>query len=178
MSEQKNQKSDEQLIEQVVRVCADRGACAMLRRYWSVTTRHYAFPVLARLPVQSFDSPDAMAAALYAVNPNHNNGGPRLGQALYRLAHDKDPDAFERHFRRLLASESLEDAADQLHRLFKRLDRSGLGLDYNSLLWDLRKWRNDREGVRTGWATDFWLKPAEMEAAMAAGVAQTLEASE
>ena len=179
MSETNNPKPDEKLIEQVVKVCADRGASAMLRRYWSETTRHYAYPVLARLPIRDFDSPDAIAAALYGVNPNHKNGGQSPGQALRLLASANvgDFEAFERHFRRLLASESLDDLADQLHRHFKRLERAGLGLDYNSLVWDLRKWRNDREAVRTRWATDFWLKPAEIEAVKNDGIAEPSEVS-
>jgi len=182
MSEKPNQKPDEKVIGQVVNLCADRGASAMLRRYWSDTTRHYAYPVLARLPVSGFDTPDALAAALYAVNPNHRSGGLRPGQALSRLASDGDIKSFERHFRRLLASETLDEVAGQLHRLFKRLERETIALDFNCLLWDLRNWRKDRDGVRTRWATDFWLKPGEIDATEASATSpteapQTVEAS-
>jgi CRISPR type I-E-associated protein CasB/Cse2 len=112
---------------------------------------------------------DAITATLYAENPHHQLGGSSLGKALLRLAGGSTQahgfDSFERHFRRLLACNAgdLEEVGEQLHRLFKRLERENISLDYNRLLWDLRSWRNKSEDIKTRWARDFWQAPSEKE---------------
>jgi CRISPR system Cascade subunit CasB len=156
---------DEELIQKLVATCRDRGSSAELRRYWSPATRHYAFPVLGRIGVASPRSADAVTAALYALNPRHHAGGLRPGQALQRFAGGED--SFDAHVRRLLASDDLDDVADQLQRLFVRLDREGISLDYNRLLWDLRNWAKQSEDVKTRWGQDYWMSSKELETAKA-----------
>ena len=161
---------NEPFIDQLFKICSDRGYRAELRRYWSPGTRHYSYPVLGRL--RALGEPklaDALTAALYAENPKHNLGGLSLGKALRVLAGGSEKahgfDSFERHFRRLLACEAgdLQEVGDHLQRLFKRLDRENILLDYNRLLWDLRSWRNKSEDIKTRWARDFWQAPSEQE---------------
>lgn len=161
---------NEPFIDQLLKLCSDRGHRAELRRYWSLGTRHYAYPVIGRLGVMSEPKlADAITAALYSVNPNHQLGGASPGKALLQLAGGNDKangfDSFERHFRRLLACEDgdLQEVGDQLHRLFKRLERETISLDYNRLLWDLRSWRNKSDDIKTRWARDFWQAPSEQE---------------
>lgn len=156
------------LIEKLVKTCDDRGNRAELRRFWSPATLHYAYPVLGRLgifnqrnPGAITRNPDAITAALYAVSPHHAPNGLRVGQACRKLAGDKGFESFEKHFRRLLASEDLQEVGDQLHRIFKRLDRDSIALDYNRLLWNLRKWNKESGEIKTRWAMDFWQAPAE-----------------
>lgn len=161
MSTEKPVKPDEPLIAAVVAAGRDRGASAELRRYWSPATRHYAFPILGRLQVRDPRSADAVTAALYAVHPNHKPGGPRLGQALRKFADGQD--SFEPHVKRLLSADSLEEVADQLQRLFVRLRGKGIALDFNRVLWDLRKWTSKSEEVKTSWGQDFWMSPKELE---------------
>jgi len=148
-------------IVKIINACKDRGTRAELRRYWSATTRHYAYPHLGHLgALGEHKKPDAITAALYAVNPNHIHG-TSFGSACHKLAGDAGFESFERHFRRLLASENLEDVADQLHRILKRMERKSIELDYEKLLWNLRNWNKKSEDVKTRWAGDFWQAPAE-----------------
>lgn len=164
--------TNEPFIERLIRICQDRGHRAELRRYWSDTTRHYAFPVLGRLgALGEHKLPDALTAALYAENPNHQLGGNSLGRAALRLGAGDAFESMERHFRRLLASNGneLEELGEGLHRLFVRLARCENGpvaLDYNRLLWDLRRWAKEADDIKTRWACDFWQAPAETASAL------------
>ena len=161
MSNETPKKPDEPLVQDIVAVCRERGAAAELRRYWSPATRHYAFPVLGRIRVRDPRSPDAITAALYATNPNHKPGGLRPGKALQQFARGEE--SFDAHVRRLLASDSLEEVGSQLQRLFVRLEGTGIALDYNRLLWDLRNWSSHSEDVKTAWGKDYWMSPKELE---------------
>jgi CRISPR type I-E-associated protein CasB/Cse2 len=155
----KTDTTPDPFIKKIIEACDDRGTRAELRRYWSPTTRHYAYPHLGHLQaLGEHKKPDAYIAALYAVHPNHSYG-PNLGSACRKLAGDKGFDSFERHFRRLLASESLDDVADQLYRIFKRMERESIPLDYEKLLWNLRSWNKKSEDVKTNWAMGFWNAP-------------------
>jgi CRISPR type I-E-associated protein CasB/Cse2 len=73
-------------------------------------------------------------------------------------------ESFERHFRRLLACDSsdLPELADQLHRLFKRLERESIAIDFNQLLWNLRTWHLKSTKIKTDWASEFWTAPSEV----------------
>ena len=155
-------ESNSRFIDQLTRLCDDRGHSASLRRYWSETTRHQALPVLGRLGAIGDDRTSAIAA-LYAVHPNHAEGSG-IGRAALHLGDRKDGDhPYDRHFRRLLACTDLDDLAPQLHRLVKRLSRKGIPLDYTKLLKELRFWSTGyAENVKTSWAKEFWQAPADL----------------
>jgi len=166
------QKQNEDFVAALLSECIDRGTRAELRRYWSERTRHYAYPVLGKLRALD-NAPRVIAAALFAAHDRdqsraHRKGGATIGDAFLHLAGGglSKPayESNERHFRRLLACDSLEDLAAQLHRLVKRLERDGFPIDYEQLLQDLRFWRNNAEGVKTKWSLDFWQASAESEA--------------
>ena len=155
---------NEPLVEQLLGLCRDRGNHAALRRYWSPATRHYAYPLLARLgALESHRLADALTAALYATNPNHKPGGATLGKACLTLGGGDGFESMERHFRRLLACDAaeLERLGEQLHRLFIRFAREGIALDYNRLLWDLRKWSKSADDIKARWACEFWQAPTQ-----------------
>ncbi len=161
---------DEPLIGQLLRLREDRGLTAHLRKYWSPTSRlSYAVPVLGRLRIIG-KLPDEITAALFAEHCRqsllHQPGGPTLGRACLRLAGGSPQadgfESFDRHFRRLLACESLDELGNQLARIVKRLQRDGIPLDYNRLLWDLRDWPDASDQVKTHWAMDFYQAPAEL----------------
>ncbi|KAF0093308.1 MAG: hypothetical protein E1N59_3000 [Puniceicoccaceae bacterium 5H] len=146
----------------------DRGAIAELRRYWSPTLRHYAYPHFGRLGILNRQS-DMIVAAVFAQHPEHSAKGLSIGQAALKIAGGRAGaagyEAGERHFQRLLACSDgdLEDVAHQLHRLATRLSRvEGSPLNYEKLARDLANWRFQRaEQVKLSWARDFWQAPKE-----------------
>ena len=56
----------------------------------------------------------------------------------------------------------ISELGGQLHRIFKRLERERIALDYNKLAWNLRNWGKKADEVKTRWAMDFWKAPAEL----------------
>jgi CRISPR type I-E-associated protein CasB/Cse2 len=145
-------------LDHLRKVADDRGKRAALRRYWSPATRHQAYPVLGELRALD-DKRKTLIATLYAEHPEHS---PRvgIGAAARQLGKPKDGEhPYERHFRRLLACESTNDLGQQLHRLFKRLSREAIGLDYEDLHKRLNFWTNYREEVKVRWAAEFWQAP-------------------
>jgi CRISPR type I-E-associated protein CasB/Cse2 len=168
MSTPEYPKQNEDFVASLTKLCADRGHRAALRRWWSTGTRHYAYPILGRLFALD-DDRKTLLAALYAVHskdsaPAHVSGGMNIGSAALKLAGGSTSangfDSMERHFRRLLAADDLEDLGPQLHRLVKRLEREFISLDYARLLGDLRQFRTNPEAVKTRWALAFWQAPA------------------
>lgn len=146
------------LLTRLRHLCADRGNRAALRRYWSPTTRHQAYPLLGQLGALR-DERKTTLVALYAEHPEEKQG-QTVGKAALRLGERKDGQhPYDRHFRRLLACDSLDDLAVQLHRLVRRLAREGVGLDYEMLYKDLNFWANYSEDVKVRWAADFWQAP-------------------
>lgn len=134
----------------------DRGNRAALRRFWSPTTRYQAYPILGRLGALE-DERKATLAALYAEHPLHQVG-QGVGKAALRLGDRKEGEhPYDRHFRRLLACDDLDDLAKQLHRLVRRLQREGIALDYEALHKDLNYWAYYCDDVKVRWAADFWV---------------------
>ena len=153
-----NTETQNQFIKRLQAAVADRGNRAALRRYWSPTTRHQAYPTLGQLGALR-DNRKTMLAALYAEHPEHKIG-QSVGKAALRLGERKDGNhPYDQHFRRLIACDSLDDLAKQLHRLAKRLQREGIGLDYAELHKNLNYWENYSEDVKVRWAADFWQAP-------------------
>lgn len=145
-------------LAQLFRIVDDRGDRATLRRYWSPTTRHMAYPVLGKLNALK-DDRKAIVAALYAEHPLHR-ASVGVGKGASFLGQRQDGEhPYDRHFRRLLACDEMSDLAQQLHRLVKRLERDKVGIDYDKLYRDLNFWAKYREGVKIEWAADFWQAP-------------------
>lgn len=135
-----------------------RGDRAALRRHWSPTTRHQAFPVLGKLGALG-DERKTILCALFAEHPLHKTGNT-VGKAALFLGDRRDGDhPFDRHFRRLLACDNLNDLGTQLHRFVKRLSREGIPLDYAVLHRDLNFWANYSDRVKLDWASQFWQAP-------------------
>jgi CRISPR type I-E-associated protein CasB/Cse2 len=157
------EKTDDPFVSRLLKLAPDRGAIAHLKRYWSSTTRHYAYPILGKLGVPDRRRPDAITAALFSVHPLHRLGGYTVGKAALALGERKeDRHPYDSHFRRLLAATTLEDVSEQLGKLCRRLDRENISLDYNRLAWDLRRWERDADEIKARWAMDFWQAPAEL----------------
>jgi CRISPR type I-E-associated protein CasB/Cse2 len=155
--------TNEPFIEILLSNCKERGRKAALRRFWSPTARSYAYPVLGRLNVHNFEHPDAYTAALYSIGPRHRAGGNAVGSACLQLAGGSikaaEFETFEPHMVRLLASKELNEVSNQLRKILIRCERSDISINYNQLLWDLRKWPKQSEDVKTQWAMRFWQAP-------------------
>lgn len=176
MSNPDYQKQNEDFVASIIGVCKDRGHRAALRRWWSAGTRHYAYPILGRLSALD-DDRKTLVAALYAVHsrdstPAHVTGGNSIGKAALVLGGGSTSasgfDSMERHFRRLLAADDLDDLGLQLFRLVKRMERASpaISLDYTQLLKELNYWSSAkkpelRDKVKTDWALAFWQAPTE-----------------
>lgn len=160
-----NTKANDPFINKLIDACDDPGSAAALRKYWSPTTAHYAYPILGRLRVPNLKHPDAITAAIYSINPNHKKSGNSVGKACLQLAGGRINasgfDTFEPHMQRLLASTELDDLKPQLRRISIRLKHAGIHIDYNRLMWDLRKWNKQSDKVKTQWAMQFWQAPAQ-----------------
>ncbi|MES2996542.1 MAG: type I-E CRISPR-associated protein Cse2/CasB [Verrucomicrobiota bacterium] len=163
------QKQNDDFVASLIKMCADRGHRAALRRWWSEGTRHYAYPILGKLFALD-DDRKTLVTALYAVHskdsaPAHVAEANSIGSAALKLGGGNTSangfDSMERHFRRLLSAELLDDLGPQLHRLVKRLERESIPLDYARLLGDLRQFRNNPAAVKTRWALAFWQAPTE-----------------
>lgn len=162
------QKQNEDFVARLIEICRDRGYRAALRRYWSETTRHDAYAALGRLRALD-DDRRTIVSALYATHSSsaeaHCSGGHSIGSAALELGGRKTTatefPSMERHFRRLLAADNLDDLKWQLYRLVKRLERTSIPLDYARLLSDLCQFQSNPETVKTRWAIAFWQAPSE-----------------
>jgi CRISPR type I-E-associated protein CasB/Cse2 len=142
-------------LPRLQKIVENRGKRASLRRYWSDTTQHQAYPALGELGSLG-NQRTTVLAALYAEHPTHKEG-IGIGKAALLLGDRKDGNhPFDAHFRRLLACDDLDDLAQQLHRLVKRLARESVGLDYTQLQKNLNYWGKYKESVKLEWARDFW----------------------
>ncbi len=174
------QPENEAFVARLVEICRDSGYRAALRRWWSPTTRHHALPILGgklfALNEKLLVTPEIILSALYATHANdsfqaHRSGGNSIGQSALELGGKKMSSgkfpSMERHFRRLLACDSLNDLAMQLNRLIKRLERERIPLDYVLLLKHLSFWSKPsrpelRDVVKTRWSLHFWQAPSDL----------------
>jgi len=140
----------------------DRGRLAELRRALSPTTEHQAWPALGALAGPLAFEPNSRliyqtVGALFALHPMHGDIGT-IGVTCRHLAQGRE-DAFERRFRRLLASDSLDDLRDQLVRIVKMAKAADKAVDYFQLFTDMRRFRHDPQRVKVDWAREYWSAP-------------------
>jgi len=156
----------------------DRGALAALRRGLSPATVVDAWPVVARLGGdigQPGESTHVDIAALFATHPTESNAR-NFGETCRAIAWDTTKrelvESHERRFRRLLAADSAADLSGQLRTWVRLAASKGVGINYESLFYDLRRWDRFAADVRVEWARSFW-RSGEDEAAPATSTADT-----
>lgn len=154
-----------QLIPRLVALekSKDRGPLANLRRWWSPATRHYAYPVIARLKGgAALDQADiCLVAALFAEHPKHSEKSGNLGATCRRIA-GQNPDSFEAHFRRLLSSQDLaSDLGPNLLKVIRRAKKEALPINYEMLESDLARWSHSAEKIKIRWAKSYYSVPGE-----------------
>jgi CRISPR type I-E-associated protein CasB/Cse2 len=115
-----------------------------------------AYPIIADLGGE-IAQPYIALAALYATHPEESSTS-NFGESCRRIAQDgKDvPDSFNQRFRRLLASEDVNDVITQLRVWIRFAASKGVGINYESLLADLINWPWYADDIRVRWARSFW----------------------
>lgn len=136
----------------------DRGALANLRRGLSETTRHYAWPVLARLGFAVDDEEAVWVAALYAEHPMHTSEKRSLGATWLRVSRQRKPgggdetDSYHMRFRRLISCDRKELPEHLLAVIrLAASARPPVPVNYDELYFDIKNW----ERVKLKWAKDF-----------------------
>jgi CRISPR type I-E-associated protein CasB/Cse2 len=149
----------------------DRGTLAALRAWSRDASKHLAFAPMADLlnhsgaGVQRLDDPVWTAIpALFAwhrrhtPNPRHN-----FGVTCRNLAGDRR-EAFDAHFRRILACDSFDNLLGLLPTYVRRAEAASEPINFTLLFWDLTQWRKSPEGARAikvRWAKQYYQVPAE-----------------
>ena len=142
----------------------DRGALANLRRGFSETTRHYAWPVLASLGLSVDDKDAVLVAALFAEHPCHTPRKENIGATWRQVYHARKPhggddkDAYQMRFRRLISCD-WDQLPDQLQAVIRlAASTKGIEVNYDLLYDDLRAWN---EWTKLRWAKQFHAVQAE-----------------
>lgn len=160
-------------IQHMLNLLQDRGIRAYARKFWSPTTQGQSFRVFGRLNALNGKyqiTPEMIVIAVYATHFDENKAAHHkknrsIGASLRQLGGGNEKaDQFpsvERHFSRLLASDNLDDLAQQLNRFAKKFKtaKPSVTMDYEQLLWDLRHFLSNPEKTRLRWAADFWQAP-------------------
>jgi CRISPR system Cascade subunit CasB len=139
----------------------DRGALAALRRGLSPATVMDAWPVVSRLGGdigQPGESVFVDIAALFATHPVESTAR-NFGETCRAIARDDKGgliESHERRFRRLLSSDSPADLAGQLRTWVRLAAGKSVGVNYESLFYDYRRWERFADDVRVEWARAFW----------------------
>ncbi len=149
----------------------DRGTLAALRAWSRDASRHLAFAPMADLLNRSgvgtkrLDDPVWTAIPVlfawhrrHTAEPWHN-----FGVTCRKLAGDKR-EAFDNHFRRVLACDSIEDLLALLPTYVRRAEGAGVPVNYARLHWDLSDWRKspeDARKVKVRWAKEYFQAPSE-----------------
>lgn len=140
----------------------DNSFVAALRRADNPNTEYQSWDTLAAFHVD-LDKPwqrlpFASIACAMAKSKTEQNGATGIGQAIARCYDDgKDSDQAKAKLRRLLASDSVEEACRILRPLFSLINSKGnSSLDYARLLDELLKFHWDSKGIKSRWAQDFY----------------------
>jgi CRISPR type I-E-associated protein CasB/Cse2 len=138
----------------------DRGKLAALRRALTDNPRMHvdAWPVIAGLGGDIAQPVFVTVAALFASHPEESNAR-NFGETCRRIAQGDGKDiapSFESRFRRLLASDDVENVTGQLRGWIRLAASKGVGVNYESLFADLWNWPWYADEIRVKWATSFW----------------------
>jgi len=140
----------------------DRGKRAALRRGLTDNSRMHvdAWPVVASLGGNIAQSVFITVAALFATHPEESNAR-NFGETCHAIAlkdssDGKTPASFETRFRRLLSSSDVEDIMGQLRSWIRLAASKGIGINYESLMFDLMLWNKYGDTIRVNWAKSFW----------------------
>ena len=96
-----------------------------------------------------------MIASAISRSKMTHDGRASFGECMFLIARDQG--SYSIRFRRMLASDSVEELLDVLRPLFRNFESHGVSISYAQLLTDLYWFRTDggRERVKTKWAEDY-----------------------
>ena len=142
------------------RIREDRGKLAALRRGLTDNPRMHidAWPVVAGLGGDIGQPAFVAIGALFASHPEESNAR-NFGETCRRIAQGDGKEiaeSFERRFRRLLACGDVGDAINQLRSWVHLADSKNVGVNYESLMFDLMLWNKYADDIRVRWARAFW----------------------
>jgi CRISPR type I-E-associated protein CasB/Cse2 len=142
------------------RIREDRGKLAALRRGLTDNPRLHidAWPIVAGLGGDIGQPVFVAIGALFASHPDESNAR-NFGETCRRIAQGdgkKIAESFERRFRRLLACGDLGEVIDQLRSWVRLADSKNVGVNYESLMFDLMLWNKYADDIRVRWARSFW----------------------
>ena len=130
----------------------DRGLRAGLRKLLSDTTRSQGIVAMGETGfANSIAKPaDEAVLGLYALHPKHDEKAGNFGTTCHKLAKNQE-DSFIRHFRRLMACRTVEDACTVTARLVRMAKSKDIPVNYNDLRYHLSQWES-------GWPREKWAK--------------------
>jgi CRISPR type I-E-associated protein CasB/Cse2 len=179
----KKQSHIEPFLDYLTTQVKDRGVMADLRHGLSRATEYRAWPHIAPWCREFDDDRERRiwltTAAGFAIHQRTAVSG-NMGTVLRSLATgdgrgEKGLETFDARFRRLLACSSAFEVCDHVAGVLRAAERKGVPVNFARLFTDLKNWG---EKVKVRWATEYWIRPVEDEAAGAEQEAVTADESE
>ena len=150
----------ENFIEHLTKLKNDRGVMADLRRGFSETTEHRAYPHIASWCDITNNRERAiflLIAAGFAVHKKSVKSG-NMGIVLKKIATgdvrgNDGLKTFEARFRRLISCDKAEELCERLPGIIKLAEKKGIPINFVQLFNDLQYWNNDKKIL---WAAEYW----------------------
>jgi CRISPR type I-E-associated protein CasB/Cse2 len=135
-----------------------RGKIAELKMFLRTTetARNRAIPTFARLADAGLigDVPAETVATLFALYPHQApDQTGNFGETCHDIATKSNPDAFDRHFQRLLSARSDRDAATIILKIGQVARSKRSPINYYKLVNDLAAWS---QPIRLAWARSYF----------------------
>jgi CRISPR system Cascade subunit CasB len=146
----------------IARIKNDKACRAALRRADNPSTEYQSWEYLAFFNIDlsnpSIRLPYATIAAAIAKATPKEDGFSGIGKAIATCYKEGNKsDQAKAKLRRLLACDSVEEVCRILRPLFSLIEsKSSTRLNFNRLLHELLNFKWDDQGVKSGWAQDFY----------------------
>ena len=151
-----------------ISVDKDKACRAALCRADNPSTEYQSWEYLASfidISNPSIRLPYATIAAAIAKATPKDDGTGGIGKAIASCYSDGNAsDQAKAKLRRLLACDSLEEACRIIRPLLSLIEsKSSTNVNFTRLLRELLKFNEDDQGVKSGWAQDFYRPSSEGE---------------
>jgi len=150
----------EKFIEHLSKLKDDRGIMADLKRGFSETTEHRAYPHIAiwcDITNNRERKIFLLIAAGFAVHKKSVTFG-NMGTVLKKIAvgdgrGNDGLKTFEARFRRLISCDTAEEVCERLPGIIKIAEKKGIAVNFVQLFNDLQYWNNNK---KIQWAAEYW----------------------